>query len=359
MTETPKYIMYRNRRIPGWWQKYLPEEKNPYKKEDTLTLIQGCLSDYWHIHSSNKHYNPKGSEACNAVQRMVYERFGGAFLSSPFGMGYGGRQGQIIYHEPKHLIYENAYLDDGKIHIKNARQYYEDVISFVLKVLKMISSNHMQSGNDYDASDFFPSMTDSQIEKAHLESQIRTEKTKIFKEECLQLINSPAFSIDEFVFSNVTFSAIYDLDDGWFNDEFSFRDLRTNIGEKVGTIKVLVEIPRLSKGRYDRKELSKATKTLEMSYCIYLCSISEETSRVVLPVPSEKVSTKVKRIIQEACEQAMEEYNASHMNAIENTDCTPTFISYPPNFFLDNEIGKIVLKYVFNAGAGSWRIHYI
>ncbi len=359
MTETPKYVMYRDRRIPRWWQDYLPEEKNPYKNRDTLTLTQGCLSDYWHIHSSNKHYNPKGSDACNAVQRMVYERFGGVFLSSPFRTGYGGCQGQIIYHEPEYLIYENAYLDDGKIHIKNARQYYEDVISFVLKVLEMISSNHMQSGNDYDASDFFPPMTDSQTEKARLERQIRIEKTKIFKEECLKLINSPNFSIDEFGFSNVTFSAIYDLDDGWFNDVFSFRDLRTNIGEKVGTIKVLVEIPHLLKGRYDKKELSKATKTLEMSYCLYLCSMSEETSRVVLPVPSDKVSSEVKKKIQGACEQAMEEYNTSHLNAIEKTNCTPTHISYPPNFFLDNEIGKIALKYVFNAGANSWRIHYI
>ena len=74
----------------------------------------GCLSDYWHIHSSNKHYNPKGAEACNAVQRMVYERFGGVFLTSPFGTGYGGRQGQILYHVPMHLVHENAYLGDGE-----------------------------------------------------------------------------------------------------------------------------------------------------------------------------------------------------------------------------------------------------
>ena len=45
--ETPKYFMYRNKRIPEWWKWYLPNENNPYKKEDTLTLEKGCLCDYW------------------------------------------------------------------------------------------------------------------------------------------------------------------------------------------------------------------------------------------------------------------------------------------------------------------------
>ncbi len=359
MFETPKYIMYRKRRIPGWWQKYLPDEKNPYKNEDTLTLTPGCLDDYWHIHSSNKHYNPNGAAACNAVQSMVYERFGGAFLSIPYGMHFGGHQGQIDYHEPDHLLYENAYLDDGGIHIKNARQYYEDVISFVLKVLQMITSNHMQSGDYGGANDFFPSMTDAQIEKARLEHQIRAEKTKVLKEERLQIINNPDFSIDEIEYSNVDFSADYSFDDGWFNKYLTFYGIETNIEKEVGTINVRVKVPHLFKGEYKKKDLSKAKRTLEMSYCLYLCSTSEETFRVVLPVPSEKVSTKVKKKIQEACEQAMEEYNASHINGIEHTSCTPTRISYPPNYFLDNEIGKIALKYVFDAGNGSWRGRYL
>ena len=92
MNDNPKYVMYRNKRIPRWWKDYLPDEKNPYKKEDTLTLEVGCLSDYWHIHSSNKHPNYKGADACNAIQEMVYYLFGGAFLSG--GGGYGGHQGQ-------------------------------------------------------------------------------------------------------------------------------------------------------------------------------------------------------------------------------------------------------------------------
>ena len=146
MTDLPKYVTYRNKRIPSWWEIFLPNEQNPYKSGDTLTLLPGCLSDYWHIHSSNKHYNPKGAEACNAVQRMVYERFGGAFLTSPFRTGYGGHRGQTIYNEPMHLVYENAYLSDERIHIKNA-------------------------------SDFFPYETDAQIEKVHQEHQMREEKS--------------------------------------------------------------------------------------------------------------------------------------------------------------------------------------
>ena len=179
MNDNPKYVMYRNKRIPRWWEDYLPEEKNPYKKEDILTLEVGCLSDYWHIHSSNKHPNYKGAEACNAVQEMVYYHFGGAFLSG--GGGYGGQKGQKRYHEPEHLYYENAYLEDGKIHIKDAWQYYEDVITFVLRVLQTVSSNHMQSGMDYDAKGFFPVglMTDAQVEEAQKANRLRKEKTKL------------------------------------------------------------------------------------------------------------------------------------------------------------------------------------
>ena len=28
MNDNPKYVMYRNKRIPRWWEDYLPEEKN-------------------------------------------------------------------------------------------------------------------------------------------------------------------------------------------------------------------------------------------------------------------------------------------------------------------------------------------
>ncbi|MBR1477232.1 MAG: hypothetical protein IJ608_04625 [Lachnospiraceae bacterium] len=180
MYDTPKYVYYKNKRIPGWWKDYLPDEGNPYNDKDTLTLTQGCLSDYWHIHSSNKHYNPRGAEACNAVQKMVYEYFGGAFLSDSFRVGFGGHRGQVIYHEPTHLNYKNAYLETRKgiiyIHIKNARLYYDNVCTFVQNVLQMISSNHMQSGNDWDALAFFPSHTDAQIEKMKKEFQLRNER---------------------------------------------------------------------------------------------------------------------------------------------------------------------------------------
>ncbi len=98
MYDEAKYVYYRNKKIPGWWEFYLPDKINPYKKTDTLTLHTGCLTDYWHIHSSNKHPNPRGVEACNYVQNMIYNRFGGAFLS-PEWQYTGSHRGQIIYHE--------------------------------------------------------------------------------------------------------------------------------------------------------------------------------------------------------------------------------------------------------------------
>lgn len=64
MYEEAKYTYYRKKKIPGWWIDYLPNETNPYKKTDTLTIYTGCLAEYWHIHSSNKHPNPRGVEAC-------------------------------------------------------------------------------------------------------------------------------------------------------------------------------------------------------------------------------------------------------------------------------------------------------
>ena len=71
MNNERTYTYYRNRRVLGWWIDYLPEEKNPYKASDTLTLQKGCLSDYWYIHSSNKHPNHRGVEACNFVHSLI------------------------------------------------------------------------------------------------------------------------------------------------------------------------------------------------------------------------------------------------------------------------------------------------
>ena len=42
----------------------------------------------------------------------------------------------------------------------DAKKYYEDVIRFVMKGLGEITKNHMQSGNCYNATDFFPYGTD-------------------------------------------------------------------------------------------------------------------------------------------------------------------------------------------------------
>ena len=161
------YANYRGKRIPEWWKHYLPEEKNPYNKDDTLTLEKGCLSDFWHIHCSNKDRNYIGVESCNAVQKMIHDEFGGAFLA-PANWHWAGHQGQKEYDDDNHLIYRYAHLDNKHIHIEKAWQYYEDVVSFMLNILQMISSNHIQSGADYYASDFFPYYTDREIEIRNL-----------------------------------------------------------------------------------------------------------------------------------------------------------------------------------------------
>ena len=116
MNNERTYTYYRNRRVPGWWIDYLPEEKNPYKASDTLTLQKGCLSDYWYIHSSNKHPNYRGVEACNFVHSLIRERFGGVFLSNDYDYHRLGRSAGTLktYHEPEHLVYANAYIgEDG------------------------------------------------------------------------------------------------------------------------------------------------------------------------------------------------------------------------------------------------------
>lgn len=96
---------------------------------------------------------------------MIYNRFGAAFLS-PEWQYSGGRQGQTTYNDKEHIVYKNAYIGEDKhIHIKDAYQYYEDVVSFVRQVLREISRNHYQSGNSYNASDFFPPNTDAAMEK--------------------------------------------------------------------------------------------------------------------------------------------------------------------------------------------------
>lgn len=183
MNNERTYTYYRNKRVPEWWIWYLPEEKNPYKASDTLTLQKGCLSDYWYIHSSNKHPNHRGVEACNFVHSLIRERFGGVFLSNDYYYHRLGSRAGVLktYHEPDHLVYENAYIgEDGNIHIKNAKKYYEDVIRFVMKVLGEITKNHMQSGNCYNATDFFPYSTDRQIEKNRIETERKRDNTSCF-----------------------------------------------------------------------------------------------------------------------------------------------------------------------------------
>lgn len=337
--ERPKYVIYRKKRIPGWWVEYLPLEQNPYKSSDTLTLEQGCLCEYWHSHSSNKHYNPKGAEACNAVQEMIYYRFGGAFLTSPYGIPYGGHQGQKVYHEPTHLLYENAYLKDGHIHIRNARKYYEDVIIFMFNVLRMIATNHMPPGDYTGVDDFFPSRTDAEIEKSQEEARRYQERTKVLEEECSALISSPDFLIDSLIYESVSFHADYTYDDDWFNLCFTFNELGTNIEKEIGSVLIHIDVPELYRSNHEKKNPAQATDVLKLPYCFFLCCYREKTHWVTLPIPPDKVSDNVKRAVSEACNQAMKDYNSSHIEIDKTTKY------YPSNFFLDNNIGKLDLVY--------------
>ena len=86
---------------------------------------------------------------------------------TPKSYHYGGNQGQHIYHEPTHLYHENAsMMKGGFILINDAKKYYEDVIRFVMSVLKMVSTNHLQSGeSDGMNSSFFPSWPYEMMEK--------------------------------------------------------------------------------------------------------------------------------------------------------------------------------------------------
>lgn len=345
MYENPKYVYYRNKKIPGWWEDYLPKEQNPYKKTDTLTLEIGCLANYWHIHSSNKHPNYRGAEACNFVHDMVCKRFGEAFLTS--GWYSGGRKGKKIYHDSNHISYDNAYIgDDQKIHIKNAQKYYEDVIIFVQNVLREISRNHYQSGNDYEARHFFPYATDAEIEQSRIEAEKRKIRTEKYKEELVEYVKSEDFFISEISFEQVHFNAQYGYDDGWFNVGFSFGKISTNCDETKGKLTIVVDKPRLYGANHNRKNRTMATKILDVPYCIYFRGKNtKDVNPVILTVPKDKVSATVKQKIGEVCNQAMEVYNKEHIDIIENRCCTPIDRYYPYNIFLDNQIGKLNLIY--------------
>lgn len=355
------YVQYRKKRVPAWWMDYLPEEKNPYKENDTLTLQMGCLADYWHIHSSNKHPNFRGVQASNMVHEMVRERFGGAFLTAQY-FHIGGRQGEKTYHEPEHLVYENAYLGEAeKIHIKNARQYYEDVVAFVLRVLQEISRNHMQSAGGYgDALMFFPNQTDGEMEESRRQQEERKKNTELLREKLQEEIQKEDFLIREFGYESVEFEASHDFEDGWFNEEFKFRNIVTNLDMENTGIKVIINLPRLFHASTEKKDLQKVNKKVKMDYCLYLeRKGSADCSNITLPIPEDKVTDEVKAKINAACNQAMEEYNAGHMEVVEGMSSRLGYKYYPKNYFLDNLIGKLELVYRENAGAGTWRMRWM
>lgn len=353
MFNESKYVLYRNKRIPGWWEDYLPKEANPYQATDTLTLEKGCLSNYWHIHSSNKHPNYRGAEACNFVHEMIYHRFGGAFLSG-CGVG-GGRKGEHSYYEPEHIVYKNAYIgEDGKIHIKNAKQYYEDVVSFVQNVLREIAKNHYQSGWDYEARDFFPFATDGQIEENRKKAKEAAVKAEAYRIQLQEYVTSEKFFLDKFEYESVKFTADYDWDDGWFNVYFVFSGIKCNVDSEIGDIIIVVDVPKMFHGDSKQKNTALAIKELEIPYCLYLRG--KEMSYINVTIPLDKVKENVKTTIQEACTEAMEEYNKEHIDMIEYVNCNNVHRYYPYNMFLDNQIGKLKLKYRENAGRETWRM---
>lgn len=340
-----EYMYYRNKKVPRWWEFYLPNEENPYKETDTLTLEKGCLMDYWHIHSSNKHPNYRGAEACNFVRNMIYNRFGGAFLTSR-GYANGGRKGEKFYHEPEHIVYHNAYIgDDNKIHINNARQYYEDVILFIQRVLREISRNRYQPADTSNTSDFFPFLTDAQIKKNKIKNQQRQIRTDEVRRQLKEYIFSEEFCISEIELETTEFRASYNYEDGWFNQCFVFKISKTNIGESLGEICIKGYIPYLTYANREKKNRSKATKILEIPYCIFLKKIDDNIDTIVIKIPRDKVGEKVIETINNSCNKAMEIYNIKNTNIVENINVIPTSYYYPYNFFLDNKIGKLNMIY--------------
>lgn len=346
--------------MPEWWIYYLPEEKNPYKASDTLTLRKGCLSGYWYIHSSNKHPNHRGVEACNFVRSLIRERFGGAFLTTDYYHRIGLRAGVLhTYHEPEHLVYENAYIgEDGNIHIQNAKKYYEDVTRFVMYVLDEIAKNHMQSGNSYHASDFFPYSTDQQIEKDRIEAERKRVNTISLKEEMVKQMQESTFCLEEFTCKKTSFNACHDSEDGWFNVCFSFEGMKTNLDSDIDTIKIIVDFPSMYHADFKKKDRKKATKVLEITFGFYLQrKATKDTNTIILPLAEDKVSESVKKRINDLCNGAMEDYNKTHIDMIETTN--PAWRYYPCNIFFDNQIGSLKLVYKEGAGMDSWRYRYI
>lgn len=351
MYEEPKYVYYRNKRIPAWWTDYLPDEKNPYTNTDTLTLEPGCLTDYWHSHSSNKHPNFRGAEVCNFVQRMVYIHFGGAFLSGNYI--WNCHQGQDSYHEPEHIFYENAYIgEDKNIHIKDANKYYEDVIRFVQLVLRETSKNHYPApsggyGIENNARGFFPHATDAQIEKARINHEQCRLRTAEYRKKLFEYINSDAFSINEITFEKdeKEFHADFTPDDDWINTYFNFGKVTTNHDKEKGLVQLIIRMPDLFRANFEKKDLSKATKTLEIPFCFYIYISPKDAYRIHMPVPKEKVSESVILQIEAACNEAMANYNKAHMDMIVNTSQPSVQRYYPHNIFLDNEIGHLKLVY--------------
>lgn len=147
---------YRGKNVPKWWLDELPEEKNPFQDSDALILDRGCLYYFWHARTSRKHPNNRSVNACNNIRRAIAREFGDAFLNHPnytektetfspcTSKPLTRAEGRIEQYDGDSLHYRYARMsDDGKsILITNARNYYENVIVFMLECLRVATRYH-------------------------------------------------------------------------------------------------------------------------------------------------------------------------------------------------------------------------
>lgn len=366
---------YNGEYVPNWWLNYLPDEKNPYKHTDTLTIKKGELKDFWHIHSSNKYPNPDGIEDCEFVQRMLYRRFGGAFLSNYDGSTWGRWVNEEKkYREPNHLTYENAYLDEHSIHIKDAHKYYEDVRQFMLDVLHEVTIYRMQS-TVYGISSFFPYRTDAQIEEDRKKYELKKQRTEEYRQKLSEIINGDDFFINEVKFADIEFStAFFGDDDFWFNTYFTTVGFEADQKFRYASLKVcfIIECGCLCDWNHKKKDKSKATKTLKIYYCLFAQSNRKLNSFENAPdtvdtevldifpttiiVPKSRIGANIESVLLDGCTKAMDKYNAEHTEAKtrevmysgHGQYTRRNEIYYDSNIFLDNNIGKLKLEYKEN-----------
>ena len=66
------------------------------------------------------------------------------------------------------------------------------------------------------------------------------------------------------------FNACYGYEDGWFNVNFSFEGLKTNLDSDKDKIKIVVDFPSLYHADLQKKDRKQATKVFEIKFGFYL-----------------------------------------------------------------------------------------